>query len=199
MRKPFLAVKRPFFILKWGEKAFKPFHVDEVKIFHSQALAYGFDKAFIQPWLALENCFKQLGREIKFDLEAWTLELGTGMQMNPVSVEKGFRGVKNYLAQKGVLRISGFPIKETISHEMNFTLRSHAKKYYAPTGGMIQARVELGSLVKAGQRLYQVLNFNKEGKLPTVIDVSAEEDGLVYDLCSNQAVNEGEFVLGIIR
>ncbi|WP_017319348.1 succinylglutamate desuccinylase/aspartoacylase family protein [Mastigocladopsis repens] len=156
-----------------------------------------FDEAFIKPWLALEECFKQLGREMRFDVEAWTLELGTGMQMNPDSVEKGIRGVKNYLAQKGVLRISGFPIEST-SHEMSLKLKTVVKKYYAPTGGMIQSRVELGNSVKAGERLYQVLNFNKEGKLPTVIDVSAEEDGLVYDLCSNQAVNEGEFVLAII-
>jgi predicted deacylase len=57
----------------------------------------------------------------------------------------------------------------------------------------------LGSSVKAGERLYQILNFNKEGKLPTVIDVSAEQDGLVYDISANQAVNEGELVLGIIE
>jgi len=159
----------------------------------------GFDKAFIQPWLALEKYFKQLGREVRFDIEAWTLELGTGMQMNPDSVEKGVRGVKNYLAHKGVLQISGFPLKESASYEMSLKPRTQMKRYYAPTGGMIQSRVELGSSVKAGERLYQILNFNKEGKLPTVIDVSAEQDGLVYDISANQAVNEGELVLGIIE
>jgi len=158
-----------------------------------------FDKTFIQPWLALEDYFKQLGREIRFDIEAWTLELGTGMQMNPDSVEKGLRGVKNYLAYKKVLRISGFPLKESESYQMLLKSRSQMKKYYAPTGGMIQSRVKLGSSVKAGERLYQILNFNKEGKLPTVIDVSAEQDGLVYDISANQAVNEGELVLGIIE
>jgi hypothetical protein len=147
----------------------------------------------------LEKYFKQLGREIRFDIEAWTLELGTGMQMNPDSVEKGVRGVKNYLAHKGILQISGFPLKESASYEMLLKPRTQMKKYYAPTGGMIQSRVELGSSVKAGERLYQILNFNKEGKLPTVIDVSAEQDGLVYDISANQAVNEGELVLGIIE
>lgn len=156
-----------------------------------------FDEAFIKPWLALENCFQQLSREIRFDLEAWTLELGTGMQINPDSVAKGVRGVKNYLAQKGVLQVSGLTVDKTTSQEMTFRTRSQVKKYYAPSGGMIQSRVELGSSVKAGERLYQILSFNKEGKLPTVIDVCAQQDGLVYDVSSNQAVNEGEFVLGI--
>jgi hypothetical protein len=157
-----------------------------------------FDEAFIKPWLALENCFEQLGRQIRFDVEAWTLELGTGMQIIPDSVQKGVLGVKNYLVHKGVLPLSGLTVDLTTSHQMTFKTRSNVKKYYAPCGGMIQSRVELGSIVKAGQRIYQVLSFNKECKLPQVIDVCAEQDGLVYDLAHNQAVNEGEFVLGIV-
>jgi uncharacterized protein len=156
-----------------------------------------FDEAFMKPWLALEACFKEFGREIKFDVEAWTLELGTGMQMNPDSVTKGVRGVKNYLAQKGVLQISDL-LGNTKTHEMNFVSSSNRKKYYAIAGGMIQSRIELGSSVKAGEKLYQILSFNKECQLPSVIDVCAQQDGLVYDVASNQAVNEGEFVLGII-
>jgi uncharacterized protein len=156
-----------------------------------------FDEAFIKPWLALEDCFQQLGRKVKFDVEAWTLELGTGMQMIPDSVAKGVCGVKNYLIKKGVLQLD-LTVDESISQEMCFRARSNVLKYYAYCGGMIQSRVELGSEVKAGERLYQILSFNKEGKLPVVIDVCCEQDGLVYDTSSNQAVNEGEFVMGVI-
>ncbi|MBN3897822.1 MAG: succinylglutamate desuccinylase/aspartoacylase family protein [Nostoc sp. NOS(2021)] len=156
-----------------------------------------FDEAFIKPWLALEACFKEFGRDIKFDVEAWTLELGTGMQMNPDSVAKGVRGVKNYLMQKGVLQIPDLS-DDTKNPEMTFASSSNRKKYYAIAGGMIQSRIELGSFVKAGEKLYQILSFNKEGKLPSVIDVCAQQDGLVYDVATNQAVNEGEFVLGVI-
>lgn len=158
-----------------------------------------FDEAFIKPWLALENCFAQLGREIKFDVEAWTLELGAGMQMNPDSVDLGLRGIKNYLVQKGVLQISGLLPPQTTSHEMRFTTRSKVTKYYAIAGGMIQARLQLGSFVKRGDRLYQILSFNKENLLPTVVNIYAEQDGLIYDISTNQAVNQGEFVLGIVE
>ena len=156
-----------------------------------------FDEAFIKPWLALEDCFQQLGREIKFDVEAWTLELGTGMQMIPDSVAKGVRGVKNYLIKKGVLQIN-LSVDKTTSQEISFRARSNVIKYYASAGGMIQSRVELGSEVKAGERLYQLLSFNKEGNLPAVIDVCCEQDGLIYDVSSNRAVNEGEYVIGVI-
>jgi predicted deacylase len=154
-----------------------------------------FDEAFIKPWLALEDCFQQLGRKIKFDIEAWTLELGTGMQMNPDSVAKGLAGVKNYLIQKNLLP----NLPSTQAHEMYFAKSSNREKYYAIAGGMIQSRVALGTNVKAGDKLYQILTFNKESQLPTVIDVCAAEDGLVYDVSTNQAVNQGEFVLGLIH
>ncbi|MDJ0733872.1 MAG: succinylglutamate desuccinylase/aspartoacylase family protein [Nostocaceae cyanobacterium] len=157
-----------------------------------------FDEAFIKPWLALEDYFKQLGREIKFDVEAWTLELGTGMQMKPDSVAKGVRGLRNYLVQKGLLQISEFIQEDNTANKMKFKPRSQVIKYYASAGGMIQARVELGSQVKAGEVIYQILSFNKQGNLPTVIDVFAELDGLVYDVSTNQAVNEGEYVIATI-
>jgi predicted deacylase len=158
-----------------------------------------FDEAFIKPWLALEKCFLELGRTIKFDVEAWTLELGRGMEMIPDSVTKGVRGIKNYLKQKGVLsayfKLDDIPQR---NHQMNFKTKSKATKYYATVGGMINSRIALGTEVKAGEQLYQILSFNKQGKLPTTVDIFAERDGFVYDVSANQAVNEGEFVLGII-
>ncbi len=157
-----------------------------------------FDEAFMKPWLALEKNLAKLGNKIHFDIESWTLELGSGMQMNPESVKKGVQGIKNYLVQKEILQIPGFPLAETPSHSTNFTIKSQVKKYYAPAGGMIQSRVELGSRIKEGQLLYQLLNFNKTGELPRLIDIPAEADGLIYDVSTNHAVNEGEYVLGVM-
>ena len=134
-----------------------------------------FDEAFIKPWLALEECFQQLGRTIKFDVEAWTLELGKGMEMIPDSVSKGVRGIKNYLKQKGVLakdfKLDDFPPK---NNQMSFKTKSRVRKYYAPVGGTINSRVELGTEVKAGEQVYQILSFNKQGKLPTTVDIFAD-------------------------
>lgn len=157
-----------------------------------------FDEAFMKPWLALEKKLAELEKQIQFDIDSWTLECGAGMQMNPESVKKGVLGIKNYLAVKDVLKIPDFPLAATASQKIQFTIKSDIKKYYAPTGGMIQSRVMLGSSIKAGQMLYQLLSFNKNGELPQVINVCAEADGLVFDVSTNYAVNEGEYVLGII-
>ena len=157
-----------------------------------------FDEAFIKPWLALEKKFAELEKLIQFDIDSWTLELGSGMQMNPDSVKKSLFRIKNYLARKSVLKIRGFPLESTDVHLVNFTSKSNIKKYYAPTGGMIQSRVQLGSVIKAGERLYQLLSFNKKGELPTLMDVCSEEDGLVFDVSTNHAVNQGEYVLSVM-
>lgn len=155
-----------------------------------------FDESFIKPWLALEDALLKLtGKKIRFDIEAWTLELGTGMQMNPDSVSKGVRGIKNYLTQKGILEIQALTQPETRSHQISFRSLSQIKKYWSPGGGMILSKAKLGTLVNQGDLLYEVLTFNKIAELPTTIHIYAEKTGLVYDISINNSVNEGEFVL----
>ena len=155
-----------------------------------------FDESFIKPWLALENALLKLtGQKMIFDKEAWTLELGTGMQMNADSVSKGVRGIKNYLTQKSILEIQDLTRLKTISHQTNFRSLSQLKKYWSPVGGMILSKAALGTSVNQGDLLYQILTFNKIGELPITIHVYAEKTGLVYDISINNSVNEGEFVL----
>jgi predicted deacylase len=153
-----------------------------------------FDEAFMKPWLALEKQLVKLGRKIQFEMESWTLELGSGMQMNPESVQKGVQGIKNYLIYQGILDLHS----SYSTTEIQLVKRHQMKHYYAPTGGMIQNRVALKSSVKAGDRLYQILSFNKNKAMPTVVDICSETDGLVFDLSINHSVNQGEYVLGIL-
>lgn len=180
------------------EESAKAFLLDYGILMNGEYDGDAFDEAFMKPWLALEKKLAELGKAVKFDIESWTLECGSGMQMNPESVRKGVLGIKNYLVQKKLLKIPGFPLPETASHQIKLTIKSQVKKYYAPVGGMIQSRVKLGSSITAGQRLYQLLSFNKNGELPKVIDVCAEADSYVFDVSTNYAVNEGEYVLAVM-
>ena len=154
-----------------------------------------FDEAFLKPWLALETELAALGKEIKFEIESWTLELGTGMAMNPASVNSGVAGIKNYLAHKQLLLLSQ-PIQTA---EITLVSKNKIHSYYAPTGGMIQSRLPLKSKIKQGDVLYQLLSFNKQGKLPEAIDICAETAGIVFDLSTNECVNQGEYVMDILE
>jgi uncharacterized protein len=153
-----------------------------------------FDEAFIKPWLALEQCFAKLGRTLRFEREAWTLELGFGMQMKPASVKKGIVGIQNYLIQKGI--VQGVALPQVISNpQMYLASTSQLQKYYSPFGGMVCPQVSLGESVQKGQLLYQLLSFNKQPFFPAQIEAVAQQSGIIYDFASNQAVNMGEYVL----
>lgn len=153
-----------------------------------------FDEAFFKPWLALERELANLGRNVQFDVESWTLECGGGMQMQPESVAKGLRGIQNYLAVKGILQLE----EQTRRQSIHLVPKNQLQRYYAPRGGMIQQRVPLGTVVQKGDRLYQILCFNKVGKLPELIDIYANSDGRVFDVATNHAANQGEYVLSLM-
>ena len=166
----------------------------EYGILMSEYDGNAFDEAFLKPWLALEKKLAELGKNIKFEMESWTLELGAGMVMNPQSVSKGFKGIKNYLTYKQILNSAESLTKENIK----LVTRDEVKSYYAPTGGMIKSRVTLGTRVKKGEKIYQLLSLNKQKEIPKKIDIVAETDGLIFDVSTNQCVNQGEYVLDIL-
>lgn len=151
-----------------------------------------FDEAFLKPWLALEQELANLGKTIQFDLEAWTLELGGGMVMNPDSIATGFAGIKNYLTHKQMLSGEIKQVDTTLvsKHKIN--------SYYAPTGGMVKSRLPLATRVQSGAEIYQLLSFNKQGTNPQIITVHAETSGIVFDISTNQCVNQGEYVMDIL-
>lgn len=157
-----------------------------------------FDEAFMKPWLALENELAKLGKNIRFEIESWTLELGSGLEMNPESVQKGIRGIKNYLATKGLLSIKDFPLASNPNHQIHLTPKDKIQRYYSPAGGMIKFYVKLGETIYKNQKLYTILSFNKIGELPQIREVFAEGDGLIFDITKNHSVNQWDYVLGVM-
>lgn len=153
-----------------------------------------FDESFINPWLALESAFAKLGRSLQFDIDAWTLELGNGMQIDPAAAQRGVSGVLNYLRGRDILAD-----QPAVAHKaVPLSQRSQVLKYYARTGGFVQYLVTLGTWVNEGDALFEILSLSKTGTPPRTQFVYAQEAGLVYDFAWNQAVNEGEYVLAMM-
>lgn len=154
-----------------------------------------FDEAFLKPWLALEKALAELGKPTRFEVESWTLELGTGMTVQPDSVARGVRGLKNYLVSRGMLEIPDFAATQ---QAIALVPKDRVQRYYAPTGGILQWHSDLGESVESGQLLYQMLGFDKTANHPTQTAVRAENSGIIFDISTNQSANEGEYVLGIL-
>ncbi len=158
-----------------------------------------FDEAFCKPWLALERELAKLDRAIIFDIEAWTIEIGSGMDADPDAIYRGLRGIKNYLATKGILDIPKFPLVQSLSHRTQLFERSQLVNYYAPRGGTLSQRPLIGTIVPAGQQLYQLVSFNRNGNIPETIEVCTPQRGIVFDVARNCSLNEGEYVLGVVE
>ena len=162
-------------------------------ILMNQYDGYAFDEAFLNPWLVLEKKFAQAGRNITFDVESWTLELGSGMQVNEESVRKGVTGIINYLSAKKIInKPLLLPEKQT-----KFIPKNTLQNYYAPQGGIIRHRLPVGSKIKPGDILYKLLSFSKNNNKPTVISIKSVDQGIIYDVSINDTVNQGEYILGI--
>ena len=154
---------------------------------------YAFDEAFIWQWIELEKAFAKAGRDIHLPIDGFTLELGSGMKMRPESVAKGLAGIKNYLAHRGIITTET-PQPSTTK----FLSSKHITRYRAPVGGMIGDRLSLGSPVKAGEKLYEILSFNREGKMPEIFEVNSMIDGIVWDLAISESANQGEYVMSVL-
>jgi len=156
-----------------------------------------FDEAFCKPWLALERELADRDRAIVFDIEAWTLEIGSGMEADADAVYRGLRGIQNYLASKGMLDIPKYPLVRTLSHKTEFFERSQLVEYYAPCGGTLSSRPQLGEVITADQRLYQLVS-PRDNHLRTH-DIYIRCPGIVFDVGRNCSVNEGEYVLSVME
>ena len=154
---------------------------------------YAFDEAFLNPWLVLEKRFATLGRNIRFELESWTLELGSGLVANSQSVDRGIRGIKNYLVAKNMLQIGVLPQQK----QTKFIPKNKIKSYYAPQGGIIQNRLPINTRVNRGDILYQIVSFNKQVEMPSIMEIKSADQGLIFDVSINETVSQGEYVLGI--
>ena len=84
------------------------------------------------------------------------------------------------------------PAKKT-----KFVPKNKVKSYYAPQGGIIRNRLALNTRVKPGEIIYQILSFNKQEEMPNIIDIKSADQGLIFDVSTNETVSQGEYVLGI--
>ncbi|MEO1591070.1 MAG: succinylglutamate desuccinylase/aspartoacylase family protein [Cyanobacteria bacterium J06632_22] len=159
-----------------------------------------FDESFIKPWLALERACGAAGHPLRCDVEAYTLEIGTGMKVDPLATEKSLRGVQNYLIQKGLVN-QALVKHQGLPSDSNMTLysRHQVHKYYTTAGGILQNRVAPAATVAAGDVLYELVQFNKSGHMPTVQTVRSQHSGLIYDVSSSEVANQGEYVLSLVE
>lgn len=147
------------------------------------------DEACFMPWVHLTKALKELGRDIKLDIESFTLEFGSEEVFCMENASKDVESIINYLKYKNVM--DGVPEKIE-------GLTCHLDDYvtiYSPKGGLVDYHYEPGERYKKGDTLASFYNFkNIDPKNPIISSrsvVPAIHDGLVINRCPSSSVHQG--------
>ena len=147
------------------------------------------DEAAFMPWIHLKNGLKKLGRDIKLDVESFTLEFGSEETFCMQNASKDVESIINFLKYKGV--VSGEPnkIDSYSCHLENY------RTIYSPNGGLVDYHFEPGQKYSKGDTLASFYNLKNIDPLNPITSsrstVVAEEDGIIINRCPSSSVHQG--------
>lgn len=147
------------------------------------------DEAAFMPWVHLMNALKDSGREVKPDIESFTLEFGSEETFQMHAASKDVESIVNYLRYKGVLE--GTPDKID-SHSCAL---ANYKTIYSPNGGLVDYHFEPGQRFLKGDTLASFYNLKNIDPLDPIVSsrstVKAEQDGIIINRCPSSCVHQG--------
>jgi predicted deacylase len=147
------------------------------------------DEAAFMPWIHLSKALEKLGRDIKLDIESFTLEFGSEETFCMKNASKDVESIVNYLKYKGV--IEGEP--DMI--DSSSCLLENYRTIYSPNGGLVDYHFEPGQRYLKGDILASFYNLkNIDPKNPILSSrstVIAEENGIIINRCPSSSVHQG--------
>lgn len=153
------------------------------------------DEASFCPWWDLQKSFAALGRKISMDFESYTLEHGGQERIDFNEAKSDCQNMIQYLKFKGAVN-SKFP--DLIKVEQAELYACKLKNYeglYSPMGGLVEFKIAPGQLVKKGDLLCQILNYNNitddQNLEKGVTGLRALEDSLIINHFPTASVHEG--------
>ncbi len=137
------------------------------------------DEAHLVPWSSLRNAFAAAGREVKLDVESYTVELGNLETADPEAAWRDAQNLANYLRHQGVL--AGEPalaaMERHACHIDDYIV------YASPAAGLAVWRKKAGDQVRSGDTVAEIHSmsaiesFQSLGRVIT--PVLAQEDGIL--------------------
>lgn len=147
------------------------------------------DEASFMPWIHLKRALEKQGREIKLDVDSFTLEFGSEETFSMAEAKKDVESILNYLKFKGVLEGTPNQIDSVSCHLSDY------KTIYSPRGGLVDYHFSPGDRYKAGDNLATFYNLKNIDPLNPInssrTQVKAQEDGLVINRCPSSSVHQG--------
>ena len=157
------------------------------------------DEACFSPWVGLYLEFANQGRNLNNHFDSFTVELGSEEILDLAHAKTQTFRLLQYLASKGVCEL-GDVKKWGKGHdnpkEQYWCLLKDYRRYYSPSGGLINYRKKPGEFFEQNDILFELLNF-KEAKHLT--PVKACTDGIVIYHHTSSSVREGTNVMHVME
>jgi predicted deacylase len=146
------------------------------------------DEASFCPWWHLSDELAVQGREFNVKVDAFTVELGSQEKIDLTEALKDANSILSYLNHKNVLANATHKpesIKRYACHLDDYFA------YYAPIGGMVEYVAPLGSHVKAGQPIANILRMERYVSEHPLQTLTLDCDAIAILHFASASVNQG--------
>lgn len=167
---------RHIYVPEYALDAAQHFNIPHV-ISIPNVFAGAMDEATFCPWWQLADALeKRDGVRPVFNVEAFTLEMGSQEVINFDEGEIDARSILSYLTARGVLPANSFEADTMTRYTVPL---KHYKTLYTQQGGMVEYKVKPGQAVKAGEIMAKVLNIDELDNRHAVEEIIAPCDLIV--------------------
>jgi len=118
------------------------------------------DEATFCPWWSLRQRLAELGRELDFNKESFTVELGSQEQIDLDVAYQDALSILSYLQYKEVITDSDFRPRAMTRYACY--LKDY-KAFYSPIGGMVDYLATFGEPLQAGEPIARILRMDNYG------------------------------------
>lgn len=146
------------------------------------------DEATFCPWWTLTEALSAQGREVNFNQESFTVELGSQEQIDLDVALTDARSILSYLQYKGVIAGDSYQPDTMTRYACYLT---DYKAYYSPMGGMVDYLAEFGQPLKAGAPLARILRMDNYGDGDALHYISLDCDAIPILHFASASVNQG--------
>lgn len=147
------------------------------------------DEASFMPWAHLQNAFKAMGKDVKIDVESFTLEFGSEETFRMDEGSKDVESILNYLRFKKVLT------EEPTTNDPHYSRLEDYTTIYSPRGGLVDYHFSPGDHFKKGDKLatfYQMWDIDPEDPIRSCSHyLLATSDGIIINRCPSSNVHQG--------
>lgn len=147
------------------------------------------DEATFMPWIHLQEALLKHDRDIKLDIESFTLEFGSEETFCMQNASKDVESIINYLKYKGLIEGEPEQFNSQSCHLDNY------KTIFSPNGGLVDYHFQPGENFFRGDTLasfYNLKNINPTNPIESSRSVViAEQDGIIINRCPSSSVHQG--------